>query len=165
MIKNVDDAAPALEKAAEILGSEPSPRALSPIVYDAKTKLYVLFGGDHLDYLTNDTWVFDLANKKWEQRHPKTPRRRAPITSSKANGDGKVVLTGGYTYTSSTDYIGGQYRDHRRRRLDLRHCGQHLDGDRQRRRTESARLSHRPVPSGFLLARRQAASGGSFRTS
>ena len=30
------------------------------------------FGGDHLDYLMNDTWVFDLAKKKWEQRHPKT---------------------------------------------------------------------------------------------
>src|SRR5262249_55532899 len=53
-----------IQQAAEMLGAEPPPRALSTIAYDAKTKLYVLFGGDHLDYLTNDTWVFDPARKK-----------------------------------------------------------------------------------------------------
>ena len=29
----------------------------------------------------------------------------------KIGGDGKVLLSGGYTYTSSTDYMGGQYRE------------------------------------------------------
>jgi hypothetical protein len=101
-----------IQQAAEMLGAEPPPRALSTIAYDAKTKLYVLFGGDHLDYLTNDTWVFDPARKKWGRRHQGgTPPPRANDTL-KATGDGKIVLSGGYTYTSSTDYVGGQYRDH-----------------------------------------------------
>ncbi len=100
-----------LEKIAEALDAEPPPRALSPIAYDAATKLFVLFGGDHLDYLTNDTWVFDPAKRKWFQRHPaEAPPPRADHVL-KAAGDGKVVLTGGCTYTSNTDYCGGQYRD------------------------------------------------------
>lgn len=100
-----------LEVAAELLDAEPPPRALSPLTYDPKTKYFVLFGGDHFDYLTNDTWVFDPAKKKWMQRYPeKAPPPRANHTL-KANGDGTITLTGGYTYTSSTDYCGGQYRD------------------------------------------------------
>jgi len=96
----------------EPVDCEPPPRALSPIAYDAKSKLFVIFGGDHLDFLMNDTWVFDPARRKWTKRAPPTaPPPRANHTL-KADGDGKVVLSGGYTYTSSTDYVGGQYRDH-----------------------------------------------------
>lgn len=127
-----------LELAAEAFDAEPPPRALDcgkarkqegtsdppaqAIAYDAKTKLYVLFGGDHLDYLTNDTWVFDPAKRQWQQRHPQAAadRRRFPQGAApppranhrlEAAGDGKVRLTGGYTYTSNTDYVGGQYAD------------------------------------------------------
>ncbi len=100
-----------LEKAADILDAEPSPRALSPIAYDAKTGLFVLFGGDHLDYLANDTWVFDMAKRKWMQRHPLSAPAPRANHQLKATGDGKVTLTGGYTYSSSTDYCGGQYKD------------------------------------------------------
>jgi hypothetical protein len=102
----------ALEMAAEVIDAEPPPRALSPLVYDEKTKLYVLFGGDHCDYLTNDTWVFDPEKRQWKLRYPKSappPRANHKLA---AKGDGKVTLTGGYTYTSTTDYMGGQYRDH-----------------------------------------------------
>ncbi|HVE41341.1 MAG TPA: kelch repeat-containing protein [Planctomycetota bacterium] len=99
------------EIAGAMLGMEPPPRALSPIAYDAATKLFVIFGGDHLDYLTNDTWVFDPAKQRWFQRHPAdAPPPRANHVL-KAVGDGKIVLSGGYTYTSSTDYCGGQFRD------------------------------------------------------
>ena len=99
-----------LEKGAEALDTEPPPRALSPIVYDEKAKIFVVFGGDHLDYLTNDTWVFDPAKKKWLQKHP------AGAPSPRANhvlkvADGKIMLSGGYNYTSTTDYMGGQYKD------------------------------------------------------
>ncbi len=115
-----------LELAAEALDAEPAARALNcgpprrrddntppaqSLVYDKTTNLYVLFGGDHLDYLTNDTWVFDPKQKRWFQRHPNgapPPRanhRLEPI------GDGKLRLTGGYTYSSNTDYVGGQYVD------------------------------------------------------
>lgn len=93
------------------LGAEPPARALSPLVFDSKNKLFVLFGGDHLDYLTNDTWIFDPAKKKWMQRHHKSAPPPRANHSLKAAGDGKIILAGGYTYTSSTDYCGGQYRD------------------------------------------------------
>jgi hypothetical protein len=99
-----------LEQAAEHLDAEPPARALSPLVYDAHSKLYILFGGDHLDYLTNDTWVFDPARSQWRQRHPTTaPPPRANHKLSVAKG--KITLTGGYTYSSNTDYCGGQYID------------------------------------------------------
>lgn len=97
------------ERIADMLGAEPAARALSPIVYEPKSKLFVLFGGDHCDYLTCDTWTFDPATRRWELRHPKSaPPPRANHTW-KSIGDGKLVLTGGYTYFSNTDYMGGQY--------------------------------------------------------
>jgi hypothetical protein len=98
------------EQAADQLAAEPPARALSPIVYDEKSKLFVLFGGDHLDFLMNDTWTFDPAKKQWEQRQPElAPPPRANHTLKIA--DGKITLSGGYTYTSSTDYVGAQYRE------------------------------------------------------
>ena len=100
-----------LALAAEALDAEPPARALSPLAYDAKTRLYVLFGGDHLDYLTNDTWVFDPAARRWRQCHSQSaPPPRAKHALSAA-GDGTVKLAGGYTYSSNTDYCGGQYMD------------------------------------------------------
>ncbi|NQT85886.1 hypothetical protein HQ560_03920, partial [bacterium] len=113
-----------IELASESLDAEPAPRAIdcgppqrkisaaaaaSGIAYDAKTQLYVIFGGDHLDYLTNDTWGFDPAQRRWSQRHPAgapPPRANHQLTAA---GDGTIRLTGGYTYASNTDYVGGQY--------------------------------------------------------
>ena len=101
-----------LELAAEALDAEPPPRALSPIACDEATGLYVLFGGDHLDYLTNDTWVFDAQARKWLQRHP--PSAPAPRANHalRVSAPGRITLSGGYTYASNTDYCGGQYTDH-----------------------------------------------------
>ena len=116
-----------LELAAEALDAEPPARAMqcgvphknsrsqSPpantLVYDAKTKLYVLFGGDHLDYLTSDTWVFDAKKQEWRQQHPAgAPPPRANHKLAAA-GDGTVRMTGGYVYASNTDYCGDQYMD------------------------------------------------------
>jgi len=117
LAKNIDPAAIAtlrkaqihMAQAAEALDAEPPARVVSPIVFDARTGLYVLFGGDHYDYLMNDTWVFDPKAVQWMQRHPATaptPRGNHKLT---ATGDGKVTLSGGYTYTSATGYMGGQY--------------------------------------------------------
>lgn len=104
-------AAEKLDRAAAILAPEPGPRALSPLVYDPGSKLFVLFGGDHLDYLTSDVWVFDPKTLAWEVRHPaKAPRPRANHTWGVIE-PGKLRLSGGYTYTSNTDYMGGQYID------------------------------------------------------
>jgi len=99
------------EMAGDLLGAEPPPRALSPLVYEPKTGLFVLFGGDHFDYLTADTWVFDPRARRWSVRRPApSPPPRAGHRL-RAPGDGTVVLEGGYTYASNTDYCGGQYLD------------------------------------------------------
>lgn len=98
--------------AVDALGDEPSARALSPLAYDPHTKLFVVFGGDHLDYVMNDLWVFDPQELRWDLRHPpKSPAPRANHRWKVMEG-GKLELTGGYRYTSSTDYMGGQYIDH-----------------------------------------------------
>ena len=119
-LRAMADAQIQLELAAESLDAEPAPRSIGcdpththGIAYDAKTRLYVVFGGDHMDYLTNDTWVFDPAKRKWLQLHPAgapPPRANHRLT---ATDDGKIAMTGGYTYTSNTDYVGGQYADFR----------------------------------------------------
>jgi hypothetical protein len=117
-----------LELAAEALDSEPPARAMNcgtarlsgsesgtasnTLVFDSQTKLYVLCGGDHLDYLTNDTWVFDPSTMQWSQRHPAGAPPPRANHRLEAAGDGTIRMTGGYTYSSNTDYVGGQYRDH-----------------------------------------------------
>jgi len=116
-----------VELAAEALDAEPPPRAMNcgvarlpggatgppgeTLVHDERTKLFVLFGGDHLDYLTNDTWVFDPARRRWMQRHPDSAPRPRANHRLEAVGDGTIRMTGGYTYSSNTDYVGGQYVD------------------------------------------------------
>jgi hypothetical protein len=93
-------------------GEEKSVPGSVGLIYDPESKVYVLFGGDHMDYLTNDTWVFDPDQPKWSQRHPQAgappPRANHRMESI---GAGRVRLTGGYSYTSNTDYVGGQYAD------------------------------------------------------
>lgn len=116
-----------IELAAEFLDAEPPARAMNcgtaklpsketgpeneTLVFDWSTKQYFLFGGDHLDYLTNDTWAFDPAKRRWLQMHPEgAPPPRANHRLY-ARGDGFIRLWGGYTYASNTDYLGGQYVD------------------------------------------------------
>lgn len=116
-----------LELAAEALDAEPPARAMNcgtarlpknqtgpmgnTLVYDSQSRLYVLFGGDHLDYLTNDTWVFDPSVSRWFQRHPQgAPPPRANHRLA-VTAEGTVHLSGGYTYSSNTDYVSGQYID------------------------------------------------------
>ncbi|NQT40468.1 MAG: hypothetical protein HQ581_23440, partial [Planctomycetes bacterium] len=116
-----------LELAAEALDAEPPPRAIdcgtprkqnaaaglpgNALVYDTKTKLYVLFGGDHFDYLTNDLWVFSPAQRRWMQRHTEGAPPPRANHRLEALGDGTLRMSGGYTYASNTDYCGGQYLD------------------------------------------------------
>jgi hypothetical protein len=101
-----------LEIAAESLDAEPPPRVCSRIAYDAKSKLYVIFGGDHYEYLTNDIWTFDPAKKRWSQRHPagKAPEPRANHKMS-AEGKGQVTISGGYNYRARFNYGQSTYGD------------------------------------------------------
>ncbi len=110
-IKALHAAQVALERAVELLDAQPAPRTLSPIAYDVEHKLFVIFGGDHLDYLTNDTWIFNPVKRQWQQRHPHSappPRANHKLA---ACGDGKIKLSGGYTYFNDIWYMGGPYVD------------------------------------------------------
>ena len=100
-----------LEQAAERLSAEPAGRALSPIVYVPERDVYVLFGGDHLDYLTNDLWIFDAKSQRWRELNSKlAPAPRANHKLS-INAAGALVLSGGYQYRLNTDYLGTQYQE------------------------------------------------------
>ncbi|MFO7899963.1 MAG: kelch repeat-containing protein [Planctomycetota bacterium] len=102
----------AAEKAADQLAAEPGARALAPIVWEPKQEVFVLFGGDHLDFLRNDLWTFDPAKMRWELRTP--PSAPPPRANHKieATGDGTIKVTGGYTYFNDIWYMGPPYRLH-----------------------------------------------------
>ena len=59
-----------IEEAAEAQYPVPCARRNSPLAFDEKNRVFVLFGGDHEDYLLNDTWVLDLAKKTWRRARP-----------------------------------------------------------------------------------------------
>lgn len=90
---------------------QPGPRALSPMAFDPATRKIVLFGGDRLDMLYADTWLYDCATRTWaEAKPPVGPSPRfghALLALPKA---GKVLLVGGKGYTSSTSYVAMLYR-------------------------------------------------------
>ncbi|HEV3440799.1 MAG TPA: hypothetical protein VG122_25825, partial [Gemmata sp.] len=89
----------------------PPVRANSRLVYDPVHKLTVLFGGDQLNQLIADTWLFDSTKKTWIERTPvvsPSPRGgHALLWLPKAK---KILLLGGYTYTSTTDYCASLYK-------------------------------------------------------
>ena len=67
-----------IEEAAETQYPVPCARRNSPLAFDEKNRVFVLFGGDHEDYLLNDTWILDLAKKTWRRARPdRAPTPRA----------------------------------------------------------------------------------------
>lgn len=81
------------------LAVEPEPRALSPLVYDAKNRVIVLFSGDHMDSLLGDTWVYRCSTRTWIRKHPAvSPRPRAGHAMLYLPKSGRVVMMGGYNY-------------------------------------------------------------------
>jgi hypothetical protein len=92
------------------LDKQPSQRALSPMVYDPVNKKVVLFGGDQLNALINDTWTFD--GQKWEEQKPAlAPAPRAGHALLWLGGAKKVLLLGGYGYESSWGSYPGMYKN------------------------------------------------------
>jgi hypothetical protein len=87
----------------------PCARRNSPLVFDEKCRVCLLFGGDHEDYLMNDTWVLDLAKGLWRRclYSKKTPSPRAGHALCSLPGTGKIALYEGYVQSSSTDYGAG----------------------------------------------------------
>lgn len=85
------------------LSVEPPARAHSPLVYDPVNKVMVLFGGDHLDHLTNDTWVYDCASRTWLKKSPAVrPSPRAGHAFLYMPQSGKLLMLGGYDYKTGT---------------------------------------------------------------
>ncbi len=112
-LADADAARRALDAARDALALQPPPRALSRLVYDASAKKVVLFGGDRLDMLYADTWVFDCAKGRWmEQRPASSPAPRGGHALVYLPRAKRTLLFGGYTYTSTSDYCGRQYREH-----------------------------------------------------
>ncbi len=100
-----------IEVVAERQWPVPCSRRNSPLAFDAKHGVFVLFGGDHEDYLMNDTWVLDLGSGAWRRMHPAVaPRPRAGHALFPLLQAGGVALYEGYVQTSSTDYGAAPYR-------------------------------------------------------
>ncbi|HPD15657.1 MAG TPA: kelch repeat-containing protein [Planctomycetota bacterium] len=86
------------EQAVDALAVEPPGRARSQTAYDPVHKKIVLFGGDGLDRVLSDTWVYDCAARTWEQRFPeKCPTPRAGHILAWLPKARKIVLAGGYS--------------------------------------------------------------------
>lgn len=89
---------------------QPPVRALSPMVYDPTNRKIVLFGGDGLDRLYADTWVYDCASRRWERRNPDlSPSPRFGHALAYLPKSRKVLLLGGKGYTSSLSYCAALY--------------------------------------------------------
>ena len=85
----------------------PPSRRNSPLVFDPKNKVFVMFGGDHEDYLTNDTWILDL-RKGWRRAEvERAPSPRAGHQLVYLPRSGKVALYEGYVQSSNSDYRSG----------------------------------------------------------
>lgn len=94
-----------IEETAEAQYPVPCSRRNSPLVFDPTNKVFVLFGGDHQDYLMNDTWILDLDKKTWQRVQPKLcPSPRAGHALLYLPGCGKIALYEGYVQSTSTDY-------------------------------------------------------------
>lgn len=89
----------------------PSPRALAALSVDPVRKKALLFGGDGLDRLHGDTWLFDFDTETWQQlapAHAPKPRSAAKLIYLPTSGE--TVLFGGLEFTSTTDYLAAPYR-------------------------------------------------------
>jgi len=92
------------------LDKQPPQRANSRLAYDPLAKKVILFGGDQLDLLLSDTWTFDVVKQEWHEAKPEivpVPRGgHALLWLPKAK---KILLVGGYSYTSATGYGAALY--------------------------------------------------------
>ena len=86
------------EQVVDALAVEPPGRARSQTAYDPIHKKIVLFGGDQLDRVLSDTWLYDCTARTWEQKFPdKCPAPRAGHVLAWLPKAGRVVLACGYS--------------------------------------------------------------------
>ncbi|MDD4889351.1 MAG: kelch repeat-containing protein [Phycisphaerae bacterium] len=84
---------------------EPPVRCNAAMSYDDKTKKVVLFGGEGLFGVYNDTWLYDCKSRTWTLANPKLapPPRCAHGMAAR---DGKVYVVGGQDANGSMSYCG-----------------------------------------------------------
>jgi len=106
-VRQVHQAAWALDEAAAALRTMPGPRVSAAAGYDPVNKCIVVFGGDHGDYLLADTWIYDCVKKTWRQVFPqRSPRpRRAGGRMVWLPGRKQLALVGGSTYSPRFYYF------------------------------------------------------------
>ena len=98
-LKRLKAAVRRFEDAMDALYPVPKSRRNSPLGYDPASDAAVLFGGDHLDYLMNDTWVLDLAGNAWRRARPASaPAPRGGHVFAYLPGRGKLAMYEGYTW-------------------------------------------------------------------
>ena len=98
IIAEVRAARAGFEMVVDALAVEPPGRARSQTACDPVRKKIVLFGGDGLDRVLSDTWVYDCATRTWEQRFPANcPTPRAGHILAWLPKAQKIVLAGGYS--------------------------------------------------------------------
>lgn len=86
------------EQVVDALAVEPPGRARSQVAFDAVHNRIVLFGGDGLDRVLSDTWVYDCQTRTWEQKFPaKSPAPRAGHILGWLPGARRIVMAGGYS--------------------------------------------------------------------
>jgi hypothetical protein len=94
-----------IEARAEERYPVPAARRNSPLICDARNRCMVLFGGDHEDYQTNDTWILDLEKDTWRRASPKSaPGPRAGHALVYLPKSGRIAMYGGYVGLNSPSY-------------------------------------------------------------
>ncbi|MCY3022462.1 MAG: kelch repeat-containing protein [Planctomycetota bacterium] len=151
-----------IEDVAEAQYPVPLSRRNSPLAFEEKNKVFVLFGGDHEDYLMNDTWVLDLEKKSWKRGKPdKAPSPRAGHALCALPQSGRVALYEGYMQSSNTDYGAGHstpigplqlwFYDPKADRWDLA-CSSPLPGKGSGDMIAVDRVPGSPAPAGMFYS-------------
>jgi len=84
--------------------TEPSPRMNARLVYDAKNRVLVLFGGDAQSHYLADTWIYDPRTRTWRaSKAESAPEARAGHFTVYDPETGWVIVGGGYNRKDLTD--------------------------------------------------------------
>jgi hypothetical protein len=105
LIAAAEKAAWRLDEAACAAAVEPGPRYRPAVAYDPERKVFLLFGGDHGDYLMSDTWTYDPAGRVWRQHWPAVaPGPRAGASMVWLPRARRMALVAGETYLKKMVY-------------------------------------------------------------
>lgn len=104
-IAAAEDASWRADEACDLIASEPAARYSAMGIYDPARKAYVYYGGDHGDYLFNDTWIYECTKKKWHRVHaPVAPSPRLSGQMYWLPETKQIALLSGDTYLTRMVY-------------------------------------------------------------